>query len=349
MAGDSPLQGRWEYRSFVEAWCYGAGSPDSVCDRPLFDRFGWLELLHRFCFSDRNADIVRAAESDAQAWLFLTETGARRRSALANWYSFAFRPVFDNASDPAIKARLLAAMTHSVAKRVAHIDLYPITDDDGTLALMMTALRDSGWTTVSRQMGINHFLDLNGRDFDAYWATRPGPLRTLVQRKGRGAPFDFTIHHDVTDSLWADYLTVYGKSWKPSEPHFPFLRALAQQQADAGTLRLGFARMDGVPVAAQLWTVQNNVALIHKLAHDIAYDAQSPGTLLSHHMFRAAIEEDLVMQIDYGTGNNRYKMDWMEAQRPLYRIDAYNLHFPVAWLPALRARISSLVAGRLTR
>lgn len=343
------MQGRWEYRSFVEAWRHGAGSADIVRDRPLFERFGWLELLHRFCFPERNAEIVHVREGDAQAWLFLAETGGRRRSAVANWYSFAFRPVFDNASDHATKARLLAAMTNSLAKRVAHIDLYPITEDDGTLALMMTALRDSGWVAVPRQMGINHYLDLNGRDFGAYWATRPGPLRTLVQRKGRGAPFDFTIHRDVTDGLWHDYLMVYGKSWKPSEPHFAFLHALAQQQADARTLRLGFARIEGVPVAAQIWTVENNVALIHKLAHDIAYDAQSPGTLLSHHMFRAAIDDDRVKQIDYGTGNNRYKMDWMEAQRPLYRIDAYNPRFVSAWLPAARARISGLVAAGLTR
>ncbi len=135
------------------------------------------------------------------------------------------------------------------------------------------------------------------------------------------------------------------RSWQGPEPArgTAFLRALAERESAAGTLRLGFARAQGRAVATQLWTIEGGVALIHKLAHDRAFDAQSPGTLLSHAMFARAIDRDGATLIDYGTGDNDYKADWMEQRLPLYRIDAFNPRSPASWLPAARAAISALV------
>src|SRR3546814_12565678 len=72
----------------------------------------------------------------------------------------------------------------------------------------------------------------------------------------------------------------------------------------AGHLRMGIARRDGLAVAAQLWTVENGVALIHKLAHREDAGAGSPGTLLSHASFRPVIDTDTVPRIDFGTGDD---------------------------------------------
>lgn len=268
---------------------------------------------------------------------------------MANWYSFAFRPLFSGPCNADVRLRLITHIARGLAKRVGRLELFPVTADDNTMRLLLDALHATGWLAAATPMGVNHLLDLEGRDFQSYWAGRPGPLRSLVRRKGRGSPFDLSIHRDVSNALWADYMHVYGRSWKEAEPFAPFLRALAERESYAGTLRLGFARRNGEPVAAQLWTIENGVALIHKLAHDGSYDAQSPGTLLSHHMFRAAIDDDHVARIDYGTGDNAYKTDWMDRQRPLYRIDSYNPRFASAWLPAARAGISGLVARRFKR
>lgn len=343
------MQERLEYRSFVEVWRHSEALLNRTSQPSLFDRLEWLESLHRHCIPESAVDILLTSEGDAQAWLFLTDTGNRRRSALANWYSFAVRPMFSGSPGVGTRQRLAAGLTDMLAKKVARIDLYPVTKDDGMIDMMLAAFRASGWLAQARPMGVNHVLDVNGRSFEDYWAGRPGALRTLVQRKGRSNAFDFAIYHDVTDQLWAEYLTVYARSWKDAEPHSSFLKELAEREARAGTLRLGFARRDGTAVAAQLWSVENGTALIHKLAHDTACDAQSPGTLLTHHMFRAAIDSDRVSRIDYGTGNNAYKSNWMESQRPLYRIDAFNPRFASAWVPAARSWISGLVAGSFNR
>src|SRR3546814_19106238 len=75
----------------------------------------------------------------------------------------------------------------------------------------------------------------------------------------------------------------------------------------AGTLRLGFARLEDQPVATQLWTVENGAALIHKLAHAQGFDGASPGSLLSHAMFAHAIDRDPVATSDSGTGDTGYQ------------------------------------------
>src|SRR3546814_9220867 len=100
---------------------------------------------------------------------------------------------------------------------------------------------------------------------------------------------------------------------------------------------MGIARSDGLAVAAQLWTVENGVALIHKLAHREDAGAGSPGTLLSHAMFRHVIDTDKVTRIDFGPGADAYKRDWMESVRPLYQIDFYNWRRPASWLPEDKA------------
>ncbi len=117
--------------------------------------------------------------------------------------------------------------------------------------------------------------------------------------------------------IWTAYEDVYAASWKPAEGSLSFLRALGEQEAAAGTLRLGVARdATGRAVAAQLWLVENGVATIHKLAHREDAKAGSPGSLLSHAMFRAAIADDRVRRIDFGLGDEPYKADWVDTPEP---------------------------------
>lgn len=349
------MQGRGEYRSLAPACGNGAeltlaalrDRADAGLDRArqphLFDRIDWIEALHRFCMPGATPHILHASEGPAQAWLFLADAGDHRRTAIANYYSFAFRPVFTGDPPPDQRLRLTESMARELALDTAQIDMFPVLAEDGASALILSAFRKAGWIAVRRPMGTNHYLVLGGRDFASYWSGRPGALRNTVRRKQRASTLAFEVHDTLTDALWDDYVAVYRNSWKPSEPNLDFLRTIAAQESEAGALRLGFARNGAEPVATQLWTVENGVALIHKLAHHQSADDASPGTLLSHFMFRHVIDVDGVEQIDYGTGDNPYKTEWMEAQRPLYRIDCFNPRFSSAWLPAARTAISMLV------
>ena len=97
-------------------------------------------------------------------------------------------------------------------------------------------------------------------------------------------------------------------------------------------------------MAAQFWTVENGVAYIHKLAHLEARKTLSAGTTLSAALFEHVIDIDGVEFVDFGTGNDRYKADWMEEVRPRFRIDCLDPLQPAAWPPLAKRTISALGA-----
>ena len=110
------------------------------------------------------------------------------------------------------------------------------------------------------------------------------------------------------------------------------LRAFAQSEAEAGRLRFGLALAEGEPIAAQFWTVENGTAYIHKLAHLESHRKLSAGTTLTTALFEHVIDCDNVDLVDFGTGDQPYKRDWMGSTRPRYRIDCLDMAQPRAWL-----------------
>ncbi|OYW85367.1 MAG: hypothetical protein B7Z20_09240 [Sphingobium sp. 32-64-5] len=266
--------------------------------------------------------------------------------ALANYYSFAYAPIFEGTPAPARQQALIRTIAASLRQRYERVSFYPLIDDDGTRGtahMMRDAFAAAGWIALLTDQNSNYFLDIKGRDFATYWAQRPSRLRSGVRRKGKSGPYDFAIHDKLTEDRWQDYLAVYAASWKNAEPFPDMVRAIAEDAAARGVLRLGFARDGGQAVAAQLWTIEGRTACVHKMAHSTAHDRHSPGTLLSHHMFAHMIDHEPIDRIDYGTGNNAYKRDWMEGARPMLRLDCFNPRKARMWLPALRTRISQLV------
>jgi hypothetical protein len=310
-----------------------AADAGGALDRPpsLFDRLDWFRLVAEHCPPPGRLLAARARSGDGSAaWLFLAADG-RRAEALRCWYSLRFGLVGD--------ARGADAIAKALRKRLTRLEISPLDDPEPLAA----AFRRSGWAAFVGPATISWRIDTSGQDFAAYWAARPGKLRNTAQRKAKAAGLDIEIHRDFDPSAWAAYEAVYAASWKPEEGSPAFLRALAEQEGRAGRLRLGIARKDGRPLAAQLWTVEEGIAWIHKLAYREDSKALSPGTVLSMAMFRSALDEDRVRRIDYGTGDDGYKRDWMAERATLWRIEAYNLASPTGLLGAAGAALSALV------
>lgn len=333
-----------EYRSLSEVRSLvgdGLSRAHAPC---LFDRLDWLESLHRHCFGRLPVRAFHAeGEVGAQAWMFLVARDARRVAALANWYSFSWNPIFLGNPDREAQRTMLTAIARLMKKDVAMADFYPVTLDDGMAPLFMGAFRAAGWIAFRRAYGARYDLELSGRDFAHYWAERPGQLRTTIKRKAHRTPLNIRIADSFSADDWHAYVAIHARSWKEPDPGLPFLRALAEREGAAGALRFGFAELHGKPIATQLWTIDHGRALIHKLAHDRAHDSLSPGTLLGHAMFAHAIDSDGVTRIDYGTGDNSYKADWMERREVLWRVDCFNPRFASSWLPSAKTAISALV------
>lgn len=312
------------------------GALDRAAQPCLHARLSWFRLLHAHCRPPGWLQVLRARNDSAAAWLFLARAGAAAHP-YASWYSLRFGVAGDQ--------RLAEHLFRAARDFSSILMLAPLLDP----APLLPALRRSGWAAWAEPLTGNWIARTDGLDFAAYWAKRPGKLRSTAQRKTKAAELEISIHDCFDRAAWADYEAVYRASWKPEEGSFPFLRALAEQEGAAGTLRLGVARRRGRPVAAQLWLVENGVATIHKLAYAEEAKALSPGTLLSMAMFRRAIDEDRVREIDYGTGDDSYKRDWMDERRQLWRIVACDPRTPTGLAALARHKASALVGRLRTR
>jgi len=331
------------FDDFDAAAAAARGLLDRAAQGELFDRLEWFRATWEHVSPGTRPLIVRAVSEKAQAWLFFARQADGSLAALASWYTLAFRPVFTGNPDEAVRLRLLTAIAKRLRGRVGHIALRPVPVEDGTADLLLTAFRRAGWGATRSAATVNWIADVADMDFATYWAMRPGQVRSTVSRKGPKTGLEVEIFDHFDEVAWDAYEAVYAVSWKPEEGSPAFVRAMAEREGAAGTLRLGIGRIAGEPVAAQFWTVENGTAIIHKLAYAEAAVEKSPGTLLSHAMFRRAIEQDRVARIDYGTGNDGYKAQWMDRARPLERIDLFNLRRPAGLIGYARARLSALV------
>jgi hypothetical protein len=328
-----------EWFDDLDAVAADAGGALDRATRPnLFDRLDWYRLTRAHVLPDATPAIVRVADGDDRAWLFLIADGRRRAAPLASWYSLDFGPIVQGKGE-----RLLVPLLRAAGKRYDRLTLHPLREP--RVAAVATALAQAGWRVFRSRASTNWTIATEGMDFATYWAARPAKLRNTVARRAKSHPLAIRIHRAFDAGAWRDYEAIYAASWKPTEGSLPFLRALAEQEGAAGTLRLGVGHdPQGGAVAAQLWLVENNIATIHKLAHREDARAGSPGSILSHAMFRAAIDEDHVHTIDFGLGDEPYKADWMDRSEPVWRIDAYR---PLT--PAGSIGIARELAGRLAR
>jgi hypothetical protein len=282
--------------------------------------------------------IAMADDGLDTAALALTEAGGHI-TPLRNWYSFTWRPL---ALAGAAGDGLLEAIARALKGRGYRVTLEPVPDEDGSAQRLAHAFRAAGWKVAIEPCDINHILPVNGRSFAGYWDTRPGPLRTTLKRKANKVEVEVLTRFDPT--VWADYEAIYAASWKPAEDQPAMLRAFAQGEGAAGRLRLGIARAAGMAVAAQCWTVENSIAYIHKLAHLESHKPLSAGTTLTAALFEHVIDVDAVTMVDFGTGDESYKADWMEAVRPRFRIDCLDPAQAHSW-PPLAKRLLRRAAG----
>jgi len=304
--------------------------------RGPFDRPEWWDLIVRH--GGARPLFVLASGGEEAVLLPMASAGGRI-TGLANWYTFRWRPL---ASSP----RLLAGLARGLRQHGWQVTLQQVPDEDGSASRLAEALRSAGWRVRLEPHDVNHVLAVGGRRYAEYLAGRPGRLRTALKRKAGKVACEVLDRFD--EPAWRAYEAIYAASWKPEEGAPAMLEEFARAEGAAGRLRLGIARVDGEAVAAQMWTVEHGTAWIHKLAHREDSRALSPGTVLSAALFERVIDGDGVELIDFGTGDDGYKRDWMEDVRTRWRIDALDPRSPRAW-PGLARDLARDLAARLKR
>jgi hypothetical protein len=222
---------------------------------------------------------------------------------------------------PALDASELAAMGRALARvwrkaGVVRLDAMA----QGTLDGVAAGLRAGGMRLLPFDHFGNWYL-ADIADWNTYLAARPGQLRTAIGRytkrlmTGGGAEFRLVTSADELESGIAAYEKIYAASWKEPEPFPRFNATLMRACATEGSLRLGLILANGAPVAVQFWVLRDGCAHVLKLAHDEAWKASAPGTVLSALMIRHLLEIDGARALDFGRGDDAYKQLWTGTRR----------------------------------
>lgn len=299
-----------------------------------FARAEWFTLLEHA----GARPLVALARAGGEAVALPLAEQPQGLAALSNWYAFTWS---DLATAGADRGALLEALARNLpASRVV---LGKLPDEDGTATRLEHAFRRAGWLVLREACDTNHVLPVAGRSYADYLAERPGALRTTLKRKARKVEVE--ILTAFRSDAWEAYEAVYAASWKPVEGDPALLRRFAEAEGAAGRLRLGLARHEGAAVAAQFWTVESGTAYIHKLAHLESAKPLSAGTTLSAALFEQVIDRDRVDCVDFGTGDDPYKRDWMEQVRPRWRLTCLRARDPRNWATLGKALARKLVSS----
>jgi hypothetical protein len=198
----------------------------------------------------------------------------------------------------------------------------------------------------------NWYLPVTYPNFDAYWATRNTQLRNTIKRKFlkfnklAHSRIELYFTEEALAQAAAHYQEVYNDSWKQSEAYPEFMTDLMHLAARQNGLRLAIAYIGSEPIAAQFWIVADNTAYIYKLAYKEAHKALGAGSLLTSTLMQYVIDIDKVAVVDYLTGDDAYKQDWMTDRRERWGIEVFNTTTFLGFLLYTRETLKTLVKNR---
>ena len=333
-----------------------AGDPASLenfgAPANIEETLDWFDLLQRQVYPDdpgiRYYYVAKHGQPQMVLPMRLTvQHGVRTLESLSNYYTALYSPLFGPGVDPTMLSHVLAAATRENGG--THVMRFaPMDPESPGYAALLNELRATGWIPLTFFCFGNWFLRVEG-SWDDYLRKRSANLRSSIKRRNRefaagGGTLEIVSGLEGLDEAIAAFQEVYSASWKKPEPYPEFVPSLIRLLAVRGMLRLGLARLQGRPIAAQLWITGQGKASIYKVAYHHAHAALSPGTVLTSFLLRHAIEHDRVGEVDFLIGDDDYKKIWMSHRRERWGIVAFNPRTIVGCTLLLKE-----VAGRMAK
>ena len=299
----------------------------------------WFELLESECLELGDEPCLLGLEPEAQAEapkaLLVCRraedggplTRGRRLSSFTNFYTLDFAPLL--ASDSDERDGCLEELVAGIARarpRWSQITLEALDKDARTFETLLRSLRAAGFVAHPYFQFGNWYEDMGSRRYDEYQAGLPKSTRRRARTFDRRDDLKLKIINDTNelDAGIADYERVYARSWKEPELYPGFIPSLLRSSAAAGVLRLGLLYVEDRPAAAEIYIVEGSRAISFKASYDEAFKTLGAGTILSAQMMKHLVDVEKVAQIDFGSGDDAYKSDWMSSRRERWGIVAFN-------------------------
>lgn len=320
---------------------------DEHCDtllgdaaRPsLFESLPWWQLLANTINTDQFA-IGAYCVSDAQGPMLLVATRASagnraELSSLTNYYSPFAAPLWRKGADDRLDPAINALCQYWRKERWHSIDLGPMDGHHPILARFHKALAANGFSTFRYFRYGGWHLEADGLSYADYLRRLPKKLRHSIKRMPQKVAQTFTCRErrypgeGDLERMIRDFVEIYNDSWRKPEPFPEFLPSLMRSAAEQGWLRLIIIDLDDEPAAAQLWLHAESVASIYKVAYREKYAPFSLGTILTARMIEQALGEPGIDSIDFLSGDDPYKRNWMSHRKVFYSLRAHNRSTPV--------------------
>lgn len=260
-------------------------------------------------------------------------------AGVKTWYSLAhgLSPLYSLLLADDDQERVLSCLAQALDQLpVNALLLQPVANDDKKFKGLTRLLETAGFKCEHTFRDYNWVYHLQGQSYKEYMAGRPAVLQNTISRKMRklerehGYEIRLFTGEQVTGGM-SDYHVVYNASWKQNEIwNAGFQNCFIQVFSRAGWSRLAIMYIKGQPVAAQLWFVCHNKASIFRLAYDKTWRQYSTGSILTSFLMEYVIDTDKVEEIDFLTGNDAYKPDWMSERRERYLLSCIKYKRPAS-------------------
>ena len=272
-------------------------------------------------------------------------------ASLSNYYSCLYGPVpvVPGGVEQVSPAQWRAAgQAMRALPGGAQLRLHPLDSASAWLPALERGLREAGYWSQRYFCFGNWYQPVPAGGFQPYWAERPSALRHSVERGRRRLAKAGTWRVEIVtggaaqgpspqaslEEAIAAYEAVYTQSWKGAERCPAFMPGLMHTAASQGWLRLGVLWLNGEPVAAQVWLVHGGKANIYKLAYVKGYEKLSAGSVLTTALMQHTMDVDRVQEVDYLSGDDAYKADWMALRRERVGVVGFDKFRLCAWAPA---------------
>ncbi|MBC8518793.1 MAG: GNAT family N-acetyltransferase [Gammaproteobacteria bacterium] len=296
---------------------------DHSGDESMFLTREWFEALDTIALEDGQSLLLTSVvdEESVLALLPLIGEGEYWQS-VSHRYTAIYSLLLAAERQPEV----LACLAEGLSQHSIHsLQLSPVAEDDHNILGLQQALATFGYEPQKYFFFYNWIHRTQQHSFDAYMAGRPAQLRNTITRKQRKLEREHEckirmFKGDEVQQGLIDYHSAYSASWKANEQYVALLDAVAINLSVPDWTRIAVLYIDGKAAAAQLWFVVHGQASIFRLAYDEEWKRYSPGSILTAYLMQYVIEIDKVEEIDFLTGNEAYKRDWMSLRRERWRL-----------------------------
>jgi len=288
-------------------------------DSVFFSR-AWFESLTPHLINPKQSLLLACVINNniVQAILPLLTNENREWNSLSHPYSALFTILLDDDQ----QSKILKCLCQGLKSLdFDYLTLAPVSSEDEKLNKFRQAMQDTGLCCYTNHKAHNWFYPVShNQNFTDYMKARPSRVRNTVLRKQRKLDrehdyqIQLYINEDIEQAL-EEYHEIYKASWKANEQQEDLVKDLINQFTKRAWPRLAILSVNDQPIAAQLWFVVENKASIFRLVYDEQWKDYSPGSILMCYLLEHVIDKDKVKEIDFLSGNDAYKKDWMSQRR----------------------------------